>query len=87
MVIYLIVCAIMITLTVLRIVAEMSAFSKAYPEAKFKKLNQLQSFCAWARFILIFLIPIANLAMFVVVFFVFTEEDFEAICWKCVKGD
>lgn len=87
MTIYLIVCTIMIVLTVLRIFAEVSAFLKAHPGIKFQKLDQLQSFCAWARFILIFLIPIANLAMFVVVFFVFTEKDFEAICWKCVEGD
>ena len=82
---YWIACAVMFVLTVLRIIAEVSAFLKAHPGVKLQKLDQLQSFCAWARFILIFLIPIANLAMFVIVFFVFTEKDFSDICWKCVE--
>lgn len=84
--IYLIICAVMLVWTYIRICGEILAFKKKYPNAVMIKLNWAQNITNFTKTIITFLIPVVNVLVFFGVLFCISDEQIEDIIKsKCVS--
>ncbi len=84
--IYFIVCAVMMFISFLQVVAKIQEFKQKYPFAKFKKRTVTQSLVNWIHTIFYFLCPIVNLVLFLGINFFFTEELWDKALKECAES-
>lgn len=84
MVYYIIACAVMVILVYIKVYAEMVEFKKLFPNLRFKKQGIAKIFVDTLKVLILFAIPIINLILFIVLFFVLDENDYrKAIMKNC----
>lgn len=84
MVYYIIACVIMVVLVYIKVYAEMVEFKKTFPNLKFKKQSVAKIFVDTLKLLILFAIPIINLILFIVLFFVLDENEYrKAIMKNC----
>jgi hypothetical protein len=84
--IYLIICAVMLAWTYIKIYGEILAFKKKYPNAVMAKTNWAQNLANFTKTTITFLIPVVNVLVFFGVLFFVTDEQIEDIIKsKCVS--
>jgi hypothetical protein len=73
--IYLIVCAVMLALVYLKILADIVEFKRAYPLAVFRKNSRIKTLVDFIKVAIAFMIPLFNVVLFFVIMFCFKDEE------------
>ena len=82
MVYYIIACAVIVVLVYIKMYAEMVEFKKLFPNLRFKKQETAKIFVDTLKVLILFAIPIINLILFIVLFFVLDENDYRKVIMK-----
>ena len=84
--IYLIVCAVMVFVSFLQVIAKIQDFKQRYPFVKFKKKTFTQGLVSWIHTIFYFVCPVFNLILFLAINFFISDETWDEAMKKCAES-